>query len=106
MNEENPASTVTMHDLRLLYSLYRRSWDRGVRVLLVLPEPETPAMDFLSTEVFRERDANYVEQYYLTALFQQRIAELPQSSGDLLEIGLIRESRLQNASIRGTGSGR
>ena len=39
VNEENPASTVTMHDLRLLYSLYRRSWDRGVRVLLVLPEP-------------------------------------------------------------------
>jgi hypothetical protein len=90
VNEGNAVERITVQELRLLYSLYRRSWGGGVRVVLILPKEGSPAMTFLSSEIFRGRNTREIEDYYRTAAFQQRIAVQPQAASDRLAIALVR----------------
>jgi hypothetical protein len=90
VNEGNTIETITLNDVRLLFGLYRRSWDGGVRVVLILPKGGSPAMNFLTGEIFRKRDTRDIEDYYLTAAFQQRIAVQPRAASDRLATALVR----------------
>ena len=90
VNEDNAIEKITVSELRLLYSRYRRSWRGGVRVILILPEEGSSATTFLSSKIFRGREAQEIADYYRTAAFQQRIAVLPQTASDRRAIALVR----------------
>lgn len=90
VNETSPIERITLSELRLLYGLYRRIWNGGVRVVLILPENGSSAMTFLTRAIFRRRDTQEIEDYYRTAAFQQRIAVLPLTADDRRAIALVR----------------
>jgi len=90
VNEGNAIEKITLPELRLLYSLYRRSWRGGIRVVLILPEEGSSAMTLLSSEIFRGRETQEIRDYYRTAAFQQRIAVQPQTAGDRRAIAVVR----------------
>jgi hypothetical protein len=90
VNDANSIKEITLQELRLVYSLYRRSWDDGVRVVLILPETKSPAMAFLTSEIFRGRGSQEIEDYYRTAAFQQRIAIQPRVASDRRAIAIVR----------------
>jgi hypothetical protein len=90
VNEGNTIEKISVSELRLLYSLYRRSWRGGIRVVLILPEEGSSAMTLLSSEIFRGREPQEIGDYYRTAAFQQRIAVQPQTAGDRHAIALVR----------------
>ncbi|MCP4904469.1 MAG: hypothetical protein GY910_05770 [bacterium] len=90
VNKGNAIQKINIQELRLLYSLYRRSWEGGVRVVLVLPEDGTLAMSLLTSRIFRRRESREITDYYRNATFQQRIAILPQTLGDRGAIALVR----------------
>ena len=90
VHPQNPAETMTLTEVRLLFSLYRRSWVGGVRVSLSLPEAGTPAMRFLSDEVFRKRYQEGILYYYRTAVFQHRIAILPPTNASRAATRFVR----------------
>jgi hypothetical protein len=79
VNAENPATEITIHELRLMYALYRRTWEGGARVVLVLPVEGTEAIRFLAESVFRRNNPADVGRYYVQAVFQQRIVRAPPS---------------------------
>ena len=79
VHPENPSLTLAVHDLRLMYGLYRRVWSSGDLVRIVQPLPDSPAMDFLIQRVFRRmKSATDIDRFYLEALFQQRIGRRPE----------------------------
>jgi hypothetical protein len=90
VNETSPVERITLSELRLLYSLYRRSWHGGDRVVLILPKEGSSAMTFLTNEIFRGREGRDIEDYYRTAVFQQRIALVPEKADDRRAIALVR----------------
>jgi hypothetical protein len=90
VNETSTVERITLSELRLLYSLYRRSWDGGVRVVLILPKEGSSAMTFLTSEIFRGREGGDIEDYYRAAAFQHRIALLPGTADDRRAIALVR----------------
>jgi len=54
VNSDNASSRMTLHQLRLLYGLYQRTWPGGGRVELLVPEAGSAAMDYLVQMVFRK----------------------------------------------------
>jgi hypothetical protein len=90
VNEQNTLEAVSVQELRLLFSLYRRSWGGGVRVVLVLPEAGSASMRFLAGVIFRGREPIEIGAFYRTAMFQNRIALPPPSASDLAAIALVR----------------
>ena len=92
VNDDNPVSSITLHELRLMYGLYRRSWEGGIRVVLVLPEADSEAGRLLSDVVFRGRYGD-LEPYYRTAVFQQRIAVLPDVASGPAALPRVRAER-------------
>jgi hypothetical protein len=90
VNETSPVERITLSELRLLYSLYRRTWQGGDRVVLILPKEGSSAMTFLTSEIFRGREGRDIADYYRTAAFQQRIAVLPETADDRRAIALVR----------------
>lgn len=89
VNAKNPSEQLTIHELRLMYGLYRRTWEGGVRLVLVLPEKGTPEMKFLTTRVFRKSSESEVNRYFVQALFQQRIVKAPPSLSSKSAIALV-----------------
>ena len=79
VHPENEISALTLHDLRLMYGLYRRIWSSGSQVRLVLPLPQTTEMDFLMHRVFRRMKSEAdIDRFYFEALFQQQIGARPE----------------------------
>lgn len=91
VHPENSVSELKLHDLRLMYGLYRRVWSNGNPVRLALPAPETPSMDFLVDRVFRTlRSEGDVDRFYLTALFQLQIGKRPEHFSARDSISFVR----------------
>jgi len=90
VNAANTTPEVTIHDLRLLYGLYRRVWEGGARVELVVPESGTPAMAFLASRVFRRQNESDVDRHFVQAVFQGRIAQAPVQLSTELALSLVR----------------
>ena len=91
VHSENQVSNLTLHELRLMYGLFRRVWPGGTRVGIVLPPPDSPAMKFLIANVYlRWRSAVDVERFYREALFEQRIGSLPVSFGHRETLKFVR----------------
>lgn len=108
VNEANPTPTLSVHQLRLLYALYKRSWSSGDRVELVLPAPGSTALRFLVVEVFREDPNWQIDTFYIQAVFSQSIpARPPQlSARDAIEtvrskpgaIALVERAQVRNSA--------
>lgn len=91
VHSENPVSTLTLHDLRLMYGLYRRVWTSGPQVRIVLPLPDTPVMGFLLHRVFRRmKSVVDLDRFYLEALFQQRIGKRPEQLSQRAALSFVR----------------
>ena len=87
----NDTSAISVHDMRLMYGLFRRVWSHGTPVRIALPLPNSPAMDFLLEHVYlRPKTAIDVERFYRAALFEQRIGSLPAALGARETLAFVR----------------
>ena len=87
----NTVSSISLHEMRLMYALYRGFWPQGMHVRIVLPLPDSPGMDFLLANIYqRPRTAIDVERFYREALFEQRIGSLPVSFGHRETLKFVR----------------
>jgi hypothetical protein len=77
LHATNPTQEISLQGLRLLYGGYKRKWRDDRAVSLVLPTADSPAMTYLAVRVFKLADAASVDRYYLEAVYEQRIADLP-----------------------------
>ena len=94
VHPDNPVSMLSLHDVRLMYGLYRRVWSSGSQVQIVLPLPGSPAMDFVVDRVFRRMDSVVdVDRFYLEALFQQRIGRRPEQLSARATLVYVRSVR-------------
>ena len=93
VHSTNDVSSLSVHDLRLMYGLFRRVWQQGTRVQIVLPLPGTKSMDFLIEHVYlRHKSPIDVERFYRSALFEQRIGSVPVSLGSRETLAFVGES--------------
>jgi hypothetical protein len=92
LNDANPTPEISLQRLRLLYGLYQRSWQGGLRVQLILPPPDSEALDFLVTKVFRKSDAWQLDQYYVQAVFQQMAPSRPPQLSARAAIEFVRST--------------
>ena len=94
VHSENQVSNLTVHELRLMYGLFRRVWPGGTRVRIVLPPPGSSAMNFLIANIYlRPRSAVDVERFYREALFEQRIGRLPELLAPREALAFVRANR-------------
>jgi hypothetical protein len=77
LNEKNPASTVSLQQLRLIYGGYKRSWPDGTPIQLLLPAAGSAAMHAMVTRVFKRQSEEEVAQYYVDLVFQQKLTRPP-----------------------------
>ena len=90
VNRGNPMPSISVHELRLLYALYKRSWTGGIRVYLIIPAPGSAAMEFLVSSVFRHRNEQQIDTFYLQAVFAQSIPLRPPQLPARAAIELVR----------------
>jgi ABC-type phosphate transport system substrate-binding protein len=78
VHPSNPlAREISVHELRLVYALYQRAWKGGSRVELVLPPSGSDAMEYLLENVLLKSNPSELARYYIQAVFQNRIVEVP-----------------------------
>jgi hypothetical protein len=77
VNPTNDVRKLSIHDLRLIYGLYKRTWPGGVRIHVILPTEEGPVMKFLAAQLLHMKFEADVERFYLQAVVQQRIGARP-----------------------------
>jgi len=93
VHSTNDVSSLSVHDLRLMYGLFRRIWRQGTRVQIALPLPGTKSMDFLIEHVYlRHKSPIDVERFYRAALFEQRIGSVPLSLGSRETLAFVGET--------------
>ena len=77
VHPSNPTSSMSVKQLRMLFGSYKRSWEGGTPVHLLLPPEGDPAMSFLVSTVFRKQSEQEVSKYYLQAIYQQKLSVMP-----------------------------
>jgi len=77
LNQRNPASAVSLQQLRLIYSAYKRTWPDGTAIELLLPPSGSPAMQAMVGKVFKRQSEQEVTQYYVGLVFEQKLVRPP-----------------------------
>jgi hypothetical protein len=97
LNAENPSVEFSVQTARLLYGGYKRKWKDNRSVALILPPVGSPAMRFLAQRVFKVSSESQVQRYYLEALFQQRLGEVPPHLDTASAVARVRSDARQMA---------
>lgn len=79
VNFKNPVSTMSVSDLRDLFLVNQQKWPGGARVMPILPPSGSPALNKLLSKVFLMTGEDELSMYYMAAIFQQKITEVPRS---------------------------
>ena len=90
VHPSNPAQSISVKQLRLLYGSYKRTWESGTPVHLLLPPPGDDGMKFLVSTVFRKQSEEDISRYYLQAIFEQKIASAPPQLSRSEALGAVR----------------
>lgn len=77
LNARNPATAVSLQQLRLIYGAYKRTWPDGTTIELLLPPSGSAAMQVMVGKVFKRQAEEEMSQYYLGLVFQQKLASPP-----------------------------
>jgi len=86
----NDQTSLVMDDLRLMYSASRRQWPDRTPVLLIVPPPGSPAMDFLVKRVLRKPSEDDVSRFYVKMVYQQKITSPPKQLSTAEAVALVR----------------
>lgn len=81
VNAKNPVVKLTASDLRDLYLVEQKTWSGDMRVTIILPTSNSPAMDAL-LEVLRMSNEQALSMHYMAAVFRQTMSTPPRT-GDV-----------------------
>jgi hypothetical protein len=73
----NAVPALSLEDVRRMYQVAEKFWPDERRVVVLLPPPESAAMDALVRKLLAVPDSGAVAGYYLRAIFQGRLSALP-----------------------------
>ena len=93
VHPSNPTSSMSVKQLRMLFGSYKRSWEGGTPVQLLLPPEGDPAMAFLVSTVFRKQSEDDVSRYYLQAVYQQKLSNVPAQLSRSEALNTVRRER-------------
>lgn len=77
VNADNDVTELSLLDLRRIYRGERKHWKSGDPIRVLLPHRGSPAMQFVVAKVFEMKSVVEVAQYYLEAIYQEKIATPP-----------------------------
>jgi hypothetical protein len=77
VHRENPVEELSQQILRRLYRGDQKRWPHGEPVTLLLPRPGTAPMQVVASRVLGLRSDAELAQYYMAAIFQQKIQHAP-----------------------------
>ncbi len=69
----------SLQSLQKIYMGKKKSWN-GEQVSFWLPPFGSEAMNALVTKVFKKKNEGQVQKYYLIAIFQQKMTDMPLSA--------------------------
>jgi hypothetical protein len=75
VNAKNPASNISLADLRKTFSGDRRGWD-GKETLIIVPAPDTPERATMLRVIYRMSEVQYKE-YWLGKIFRGEATSEP-----------------------------
>lgn len=90
LNPENPTKSITIRELSQIFQGQTKFWGFRKPVEFVLPEEDTPEMKLVTEELFQMRSEKGVKRFYVSALFQQSIAEMPEVMSVEQAIAMVR----------------
>jgi len=93
VHRENPVSQLTLLEVRNIYRGDRTLWKSGDAIEVLLPRPGSPAMRVLLESVFEMKSVSELGQYYLAAIFQQKISEAPPTVSTEESIQIVSRSK-------------
>jgi len=104
VNQENPVSELSLSELRHIFRGERKYWRSGDTIRILLPRPGTPAMEALVENVFQMGSVAELGQYYMAAIFQQKLAESPPTASPNEAARVVSKSKNALAIISRTGA--
>ncbi|MBI5415402.1 MAG: hypothetical protein HZA29_01155 [Candidatus Omnitrophica bacterium] len=78
----NAATEFSVDDLKKIFMMNRKNWPDGTGITIWLPAWGSDEMNALTTKVIKCGSEANLKKYYLTAIFQQKIVEIPTSVRD------------------------
>ena len=112
VHPDNAATEFSVDELKKIFMVNRKNWPDGSAITVWLPAWGSDEMTVLTTRVIKCGSEANLKKYYLTAIFQQKIVEIPSSVRDAQEaarlvastagsIALVDESKiLGNAGVK------
>ena len=78
----NGATEFSADELKKIFMINRKNWPDGTGIIVLLPAWGSDEMKVLTTRIVKCGDEANLKKYYLTAIFQQKITEIPASVRD------------------------
>ena len=78
----NGATEFSADELKKIFTINRKNWPDGTGIIVLLPAWGSDEMKVLTTRIVKCGDEANLKKYYLTAIFQQKITEIPVSVRD------------------------
>lgn len=93
VNIDNSVADITLPQLRRIMRLDRRRWADGSPIELILPSLGSPAMEALIERVFEVGSAAEVAQFYMSAIYEQKVAASPPTASSQSAVAIVAQSK-------------
>jgi len=104
VNQENPISELSLSDLRHILRADRKRWQSGDAIEILLPPRGSLAMDAIVANVFNMGSVSELGQYYMAAIYQQKITEAPPTTSTDGAIRIVATSKNALAVVPRSGT--
>ncbi len=96
---DNAATEFSVDELKKIFMVNRKNWPDGSAITVWLPAWGSDEMTVLTTKVIKCGNEANLKKYYLTAIFQQKIVEIPTSVRDAQEAAMFVASTAGSIAI-------
>ncbi|MBI5150182.1 MAG: substrate-binding domain-containing protein [Candidatus Omnitrophica bacterium] len=82
VHPSNAVTEFSTDELKKIFMNNRKNWPDGTAITVWLPAWGSDEMTALTTRIIKCGNESNLKKYYLTAIFQQKIVEIPTSVRD------------------------
>ena len=100
VNRDNPVSELSLAELRHILRGDRKRWEEGKPIQFLLPRRGSAAMESVVSKVFRMGGIAELAQYYMAAIYQQRLSESPRMASEEESLRIVSGSQDTVAVVR------
>lgn len=89
VNTANPTASLAMTDLQAIFQCNKKNWSGAGSVTLYLPSAGSQASKDLATKVLGKGDESGIGQFYMQAVFTQKVSSAPKQMGGAAAVSAV-----------------